>query len=540
MKKATALILTAAMLAGLVSGCGGSAPAQESESAPAQEKEESAAVQAKEEVTEEVKEEAPAAQSKETAQQGGNGMSVGTAGNGGDTVLENVSYVLIYNPKIFDETNADTRYLTSLGTGDFSGQIITGIARAGLDEDVAPYTMSQRQLTEGLDLEGVDVSGAKAGGMAPIHSLGEEYDFFCCDDSMNRILQTFTCVYEGEHCYVWSAGDAVTEEGAKRLGTEFDSVIYPSDTEAFGQGRFTENGGKVNILMYPMQGGLCGFFHLYDIFSSGEVPPGFARSRGFNLDHAIININSSMMDYNEKMVYATLAHEYQHQICASDKFGYSETPWMRTWLNEAMSAYAEELIYDDIMDAEYYNQLLYLSDSYRKGQSLYDFGVTSQDIGAYGAVCLFERYLSKNSDEKVFSNIHDFWRNSYRGDISEAQAIYNSVTDDFKAYINGITFPDSVKAELSGEEEQWMSKMTLDFYLTTMDMDLAHLVGAEDVARRYMLYTEINQQEIEGGGRMLVATENGSYAVPEDADKGLIYIGFDENFNTVTDLVTVE
>ena len=85
-----------------------------------------------------------------------------------------------------------------------------------------------------------------------------------------------------------------------------------------------------------------------------------------------------------------------------------------------------------------------------------------------------------------------------------------------------------------------MSKMTLDFYLTTMDMDLAHLVGAEDVARRYMLYTEINQQEIEGGGRMLVATENGSYAVPEDADKGLIYIGFDENFNTVTDLVTVE
>lgn len=33
---------------------------------------------------------------------------------------------------------------------------------------------------------------------------------------------------------------------------------------------------------------------------------------------------------------------------------------------------------------------------------------------------------------------------------------------------------------------------------------------------------------------MLVATEDGTFTIPDDAGKGLIFIGFDSDFNVVT------
>lgn len=543
--KIWALLISAVLAAGTLAGCGGS-------SAPAQEAQEETAEAETEETTGESTEDSASEKNVspsntvkgEPAEDEGDSGSaaIGTAGEPSDVVLENVSYVMIYNPKIYDEYDSNTEYLTNLGTGDISSQIITGMNRAGgLEEDVSVVTMSQAELTSGLDTNGVDRSGARAGAMDPVHSYGEQYDFYCCDDNMSRVKRTFTCVYEGESCYIWSFEDSISEENAEAFGQEFDEKIYPADTEAFGQGRFTENGGKVNVLIYPLRDGLCGFFHLYDIFAKTEVPAAMIDQRGFNTDHAIININSKMVDSDWEMALSTLAHEYQHQICASDCFNYVDTPWMRVWLNEAMSAYAEDMIYPDIMDAGYYNQLLYISNSFRTGQSLYNFATQPDDIGAYGAVCLFERYLTSKSDDTVFNKIHEYWRNSYRADVTEAEAIYDSVTDTFKQDIlSKYTYPASVEAQFESEQDSFMSKMTLDYYLETMNMDLAHLVGSEAAARKYMLYTEINQQEIEGGGRMLVAVGNGSFAVPADADKGLIYIGFDKDFNIVTDMVTVE
>ena len=52
--------------------------------------------------------------------------------------------------------------------------------------------------------------------------------------------------------------------------------------------------------------------------------------------------------------------------------------------------------------------------------------------------------------------------------------------------------------------------------------------------RGAMLYTEVSPVEIEGGGRILVATQNGSYQIPADADPCLVYVGLDANFNVVS------
>ena len=214
-----------------------------------------------------------------------------------------------------------------------------------------------------------------------------------------------------------------------------------------------------------------------------------------------------------------------------------DSPFVRTWLDESMSACAEELCYPGIMNEGEYNLLMYLSDNYRKGQSLYNFDTESDDyIGAYGVVYLFEKYLCQHAGDDVFSKIHDYWKNSYRSDVTEAEALYAAMPQSFIDEINEkYSFPSSISMGFSGKEEEWMSKMTLDFYLEAISPELAELMEYTDGARRFMLYSEINPLDIQGGGRIIVATENGSFTIPDDAGKGLIFIGMDQNFNVVTE-----
>ena len=76
--------------------------------------------------------------------------------------------------------------------------------------------------------------------------------------------------------------------------------------------------------------------------------------------------------------------------------------------------------------------------------------------------------------------------------------------------------------------------MALDFYIETLKPDLSNLHGMENQMRASMLYTEMNPVEIEGGGRILVATQNGSYEIPKDADPYLVYVALDADFNVVS------
>ena len=49
-----------------------------------------------------------------------------------------------------------------------------------------------------------------------------------------------------------------------------------------------------------------------------------------------------------------------------------------------------------------------------------------------------------------------------------------------------------------------------------------------------LLYDEINQTDIYGGGRVIVATKDGTYRVPKDANEGLVYIGLNADFEIIT------
>lgn len=459
----------------------------------------------------------------------------------GTDALSGASFVMIYNPLIFDEYDSLTNYRTALSTGSFGSQIVTGLNRAGGIEEEIPTgreMISQSELLGDFNDEHISYESGRAGGTDPVYTVNATHSFYSgC--GLSRRQRDFTCVYAGSSCYIWSEGTSISADDAARLGKIFDEKIYPMDVTYFGTPRFTENGGKVNILFYPLPSdGLCGFFHMYDIFSSQELL-GISQAEmdyyGLNTDHAIININSKLLAVDEEMVLSTLAHELQHQICATNKFVYLDTPYMRTWLNEAMSAYAEELNYPGIKVRAYEDLNYYVSDSYRTGQSLYNFSNDNDPyLGDYGVVYLFGKYLDKFADSNVYHKVHEYWRNSYSANISEATALYASVPATFVSAINEkYSYPQSISSRFANKEEEWMSKMTLDFFIETVSPELAELTPYADAIHLYMLYAEINPVSIEGGGRVLVATENGSYTIPKDAGTGLIYVGFDKNFNVI-------
>ena len=452
--------------------------------------------------------------------------------------MEGAAYVLMYDPLIYDENDPGQMTLvTSLDTGDISTQIDVSMTRADEMELEVPVLLSQAELNAGIEGKDLDRSGDKAEGMAPIYSKGDTHDFYCWASDLNmqnRTLETFVCVYEGENCYVWSWNDSVSEEQAAELGTEFDTNIYQKDVDTFGTGRFTDEDGKVNILMYPMQKGMGGFFTMLDLLAEGEMSPEMAEQYHPNYDHAIINVNSDMLE-DMAFVKSTLAHEFQHLICASEYFYFDGTPIMRTWLNEAMSAYAEENVYPGIKDQGYYNQMMYLSNAYRTGQSLYNFSTKDDEyIGAYGAVYLFSQYMDQTAGKDVFTKVHEFWRSSFDPSITEAKALASSVPESFYQGVDqAYDYPEQLSTFFTCPEEEWMSKMTLSFYMETLSGKLAHLEEFEEALHAYTLYNEVNPQLIQGGGRMLVKTLDGNFVVPDSADPGLVYIGLDENFKPI-------
>lgn len=454
--------------------------------------------------------------------------------------LDGVSYVMIYNPYIYNESDENgTPSPAVLNTGDFSSQIVMGMNRAGdLGSDIeVPVNISQAEINKDVDTSGANREGVRAGAMDPEYSLYDTHEFFhSAPEMISTVKDTFECLYVGEYCYIWSLDGSISEADAAVMGQEFDTNIYLKDVEAFGTARFTDNGGKVNLLFYPLKEGIGGFFTLADIFSSAEVNETLAEAYKFNTDHAIVHINSRYVTENPGYAKSTMTHEFQHLICASDCFNYSETPVMKTWLNEAMSAYAEEMVYPGIKEEGYYNQFFYLSDNFRKGQSLYNFDTTFDEyIGAYGVVYLFSQYLSEIAGDDVFSNVHSYWRNSYSATVTEAEALANSVPADVYADIDSkYTYSDAIAQGFATEDEEWISKLTLDFYIETLSVELANLHEYEDQVHALMLYGEINPLDIEGGGRIVVATQNGSYEIPADADPNLVYIGLDENFEPIS------
>ena len=142
--------------------------------------------------------------------------------------------------------------------------------------------------------------------------------------------------------------------------------------------------------------------------------------------------------------------------------------------------------------------------------------------------------MDQTAGKDVFTKVHEFWRSSFDPSITEAKALASSVPESFYQGVDqAYDYPEQLSTFFTCPEEEWMSKMTLSFYIETLSGKLAHLEEFEEALHAYTLYNEVNPQLIQGGGRMLVKTLDGNFVVPDSADPGLVYIGLDENFKPI-------
>lgn len=539
MKKITALLLAVLMLLGILAGCGN----QTEEPALNDEAEENRltfppltppSIRDPEEIT------SPEETIDPDAPDPIEFPELSTIANRTFLDNENVKYVMIYNPSIL---SGELSYIPTKSTGNFSNQVDPYINRSEGLEAGGFQNVTPDSLIGDLPLDKAEKDGDRANGYAPVYSVGSSRNFYCYPQtSLNepRIVRNFSCRYVGEHCYIWVYNNIISDTYAKEYGEEFDRNIYEQEVEAFGQPRYADMGGKIHLLYYPMQEEFAGCFCMLDLYASNEFSSQVVAEYGINTDHAIIHMNGSYaaMPELKLSMTTTMAHEFQHLICGSDDFYTEEWLHCPSWFNEAMSTYTETLLYPEYAELQQDYTRLHSDYLIRHGQSLYSFNNITPDyqydFSPYDSVYLYAHYLARLAGDDVFSNFHDYWRYSGSETLYDMEAISKAVPEDiYDTVMDSLDYSDL----MIFNEAEFMSKLTLQFYLDLLDEDETDPEAFAPLDPTKLIYDEVNPAQIEPGGRIIIALKNSTYFIPEDADSGLMYIGLDKDFNPVTSII---
>ncbi len=362
-------------------------------------------------------------------------------------------------------------------------------------------------------------------------------DFWVCTDLMTYRYdkRTFRLAAEGEHCYIWAMEDdatGFTDAQAALMLEQFETLIYPSDTERFGAFRDLAGDGKLHIVTYTMNSSsVCGFFDSYDLYTKEEIAVIDPDDPDSYNCLPIININARMAN-REAIVYGTLAHEFQHLILRSavlaspaneGLLGGEKT--VGTWLNEGFSMAAEEFCYPGSVAEQGYVDAFERSDKVRLGMSYQNFDASATDVGAYGQSFLFTEYLKAQCGDTVFSNVLTYWKSAAQPDrLTEAQAISAELSEEQTDALHALcAYPDALKTRIGSDSEVLLSEFALAFRLAMVlkAEDGMFSIGASDP---HLPEYVGSGRRIEGGGALLLES-GGSFTVPADADSGLIFVG---------------
>ena len=460
--------------------------------------------------------------------------------NGTQLSDPNLRYVMIYNPKIFDE-NSYGDY-SSLTFGALGTQVDVFANRGdGLDDETEYYMgISQDEWLKYLP-DNTKLEGDRAEVFGRDYALGTAKQFYYSPSGSNmgaREKTTFFCQHVGTYCYIWAPDFSVPTSTLAQIGKEFDEKIYSYVVQTFGDPRFVGTTGKINLLFYPMEGGLLGYFALLDLFTDAELPQAGLSGSTCNTGDAILNINSLLATGSNgfDLLYSTLAHELQHLINFSAYFDTVNGAIMNTWLNEAMSGFIEAELYTN--SKELSGQYVSFNNSalIRNGQSLYNFKNQAGDIGVYGSVYYFTKYLERLDRRSVFSSVLNYWRDSYSSTLTTHEALAKSVTSTIYDKINNSLDYSSMYLSFATDEEEWVSKLCLNFYLSMLS-NKDNIAEYSHINNQSLLYDSMDGAKIEGGGRVIVALSGTTFEIPAGSDRGLLYIGLDRNFNPITDFV---
>ena len=338
-----------------------------------------------------------------------------------------------------------------------------------------------------------------------VYSVGDSKKFDINANVFSSSISSvsFDCMAVGDHCYIWfptnnsdnkvfRKNKILTQNEINQIKTEFEDK-YPIMTSTFGT--YTESLGKLNILLYDLQDGYSGsggyvggYFSANDIYYYNRLP----------MIHVDTYPQMAYGDYVENC-YSVLFHEMQHLINFTRTRG--ETP---LWLNEAMSAAAEEVTYPGSsvqlrINSWNKNESAYMN--YHNGKSIYSF---DNSLGSYAMVSIFSQYLRIQANStNIFDSI-----------ISNLSKGYDTETAIEKSLIG---------TDLEG---MTLSELMLAFRVATVAQQDTGIYGFHGEITYYKLKKMCisSIQDVEGGGAVII-NSNGSYSVPNNADNGLVYVG---------------
>ena len=193
-------------------------------------------------------------------------------------------------------------------------------------------------------------------------TVGDKRTFKVCgnlDCSTTKNVRA-TAQFVGTHAAIF-LDDTIPVGGfsaadINEVGTQFDQVLYPIDTDRFGAESDIDNNGVVIVLLTHKINELvakpsCSNSFITGFFFGGDIAPGFSTQ--YNNGEIFYGLvpdpagSATMCAYStafvKHIIPVTFIHEFQHMISFNQHVLIRNGNDEVLWLNEAMSHLAEEL-----------------------------------------------------------------------------------------------------------------------------------------------------------------------------------------------------
>jgi len=255
------------------------------------------------------------------------------------------------------------------------------------------------------------------------YEIGEKKDFYVLESvaELKSEPKEATLKACNDVCNVWFVDDCetvnFTDDSIFKNVAEKFKIIYEPEIEIMGDHKYSEKYGsyfidpskKINIIIYDIdydsdpeqKGGFFGLFYGADMYTAEALNQNPHNQK--TNETQCIYLDSFFLTKDEKQVYSTLAHEFNHLLTFCNKTVlYGKNP--ETWFKEMLSMITEDMLQNllDIEDVsspkgrlpyfcQYYNYGFLDSWNRKKvNDSLEDTLINYANTYAYGA------YLVRN------------------------------------------------------------------------------------------------------------------------------------------------
>lgn len=451
-------------------------------------------------------------------------------------------YVLIYNPSTSSYSDASTGVMTGL-----------------IETDVDPYTKSNGTYVSDepyiIDVDGIvaEADAQKPKVEPPLQEktsfdVGDTHIFSISSYSPGPSNLTFKCLAKGDHCYVWTPAqnltnyyplDSIDPTYGQIVADEFD-LKYPEMNSSFGDHSNGSYGdGRINLMYYNIDDGfvpgvsegyVAGYFSSYDYSSNGYPMIHLDTYPG------VYYVNTEGEEQTRlSRTFGVFCHEYQHLI------NYSQTGGMDLWLNECMSAAAEEICYpgSSVVSRIQSWERYYYSDNddwldpphefeyfpgyeLHNGFSMYDWSnYLDYVLPLYSQVSFFAQYLFTHYGNTIFRTITQRYAQSNSDVNAIASATGANTSELVKNFRIAVTANDYLA--YSGEYG----------FIPQEGYDPEEYHGVENPYNLLgpVIFTGTSCT-IGGGGAITVKPVGGVYNPPSGASGSLVYVGITRNIQT--------